>query len=372
MKLIIKRTALLKSLTHVQSIVERRNTIPILSNILLRAENDRLSLVTTDLDIEVEESAFAEVFELGAITTPGHSFYEIVRKLPEKANIQIYFEPQTARLIMSSGRSQFNLAVLPADDFPILSGGNFQVNFSISAGALQSLIDRAKFAISTEETRYYLNGIYLHVINAEGKKNIRAVATDGHRLARIDALLPDGAENMPNVIIPRKTVIALRKLIEDTGKAVDIGISDTKIRFKFGDSVLISKLIDGQFPNYEQVIPSSYEKTIDIKCKAFTDAVDRVSAIAVGKSRAVKIVLSSTTLTLSASSPELGTASEEMEINYNADAIEMGFNSRYLLDIAKQVKGETLNLLISDSNAPALLRDIEDPSALYVLMPMRI
>jgi len=372
MKLTIERAALLKSLTHVQSVVERRNTIPILSNILLRAENDRLALTATDMDLEVIETTTAEVSEPGATTTPAHTLYEIVRKLPEGSQVQISLEPGAGRLTLSAGRSKFNLAVLPVDDFPVMSGGDLPVSFGLAAAELRGLIDRAEFAISTEETRYYLNGIYFHATDAEGTKILRAVATDGHRLARVEAPLPDGAENMPGVIVPRKTIGELRKLIDETGEAVDIALSDTKIRFGFGDAVLTSKLIDGTFPDYERVIPSGNDKTLDIECKGFADAVDRVSAISIEKSRAVKVVLSGTTLTLSASSPEHGTASEELEINYDAEDIEIGFNSRYLLDIAKQVKGDTLNLLMSDGSSPTILRDTDDLSALYVLMPMRV
>lgn len=366
MKLTIERANLLRALNHVQSVVERRNTIPILSNVLLDASGVTLSLTATDMDISIVESAAASVGTDGATTAPAHTLYEIVRKLPDGAQVEL--DKSGDQLTLRSGRSEFTLQTLPTEDFPVMSGGEMTHEFSLDADLLRRLVDRTKFAISTEETRYYLNGIYLH---GEGSM-MRAVATDGHRLARMEADLPDGAAGMPGVIVPRKTVGELRKLIDEADGSVEVSLSDTKIRFATGDVVLTSKLIDGTFPDYERVIPTGNDKVLQIDCKEFAQAVDRVSTIATEKMRAVKLALSGGTITLSASSQDSGTAVEELEVGYDKDALEIGFNSKYLLDIATQIESGQAEFHLADSASPTIVRDADDASALYVLMPMRV
>src|SRR6266481_2582990 len=344
MKLTIERGALLKSLGHVQNVVERRNTIPILSNVLLEAGSNALGLTATDMDLTIIERVPVSVGANGAATVPAHTLYDIVRKLPEGSQVEIGGEGDGAQATVRAGRSKFTLPTLPREDFPATSGGDLPHRFSVSAKELRSLIDRSKFAISTEETRYYLNGIYLHVAEApggaKGGGHLRAVATDGHRLARVEMAAPAGAVGMPGVIIPRKTVGELRKLIDETEQEIGVTLSETKIRFTFGDAVLTSKLIDGTFPDYDRVIPTGNDKVLEVNCKEFAEAVDRVSTISTEKSRAVKLSLDRGTLTLSATSPENGTATEEIEVRYGSTPIEIGFNSRYLLDITDQISGE--------------------------------
>jgi len=371
MKLTIERAALLKSLGHVQSVVERRNTIPILSNVKIEAASGKLLLNATDMDLDMSDSVDANISAEGATTVPAHTLYDIVRKLPEGSQVELD-ATGGGQLALSTGRSRFMLSCLPTEEFPVLSGGDFPHKFSLTAVELRSLIDRAKFAISTEETRYYLNGIYLHKADRDGVEVLRAVATDGHRLASVEAPLPTGAENLPGVIVPRKTVAELRNLIDESGDEVEISLSETKIRFAFDDAVLTSKLIDGTFPDYERVIPSGNDKEMMVNCKLFADAVDRVSAISSEKSRAVKLEISTGYLTLSASSPEHGSATEEIEIDYQGDMVEIGFNSVYLLDITRQVEGQNIELSFADANSPTILREADDASATYVLMPMRV
>ena len=371
MKLTIERAALLRALNHVQSVVERRNTIPILSNVLIEAKDGALGLTATDMDIAIVERTAADVATAGAVTAPAHTLYDIVRKLPDGAQVDLDATGEGDRLTLKSGRSRFTLATLPTDDFPVMSGGDMPHEFQLDAEALRALIDRTRFAISTEETRYYLNGIYLHAADGETSM-LRAVATDGHRLARVEIPLPDGANGMPGVIVPRKTVSELRKLIEETDGAISISLSDTKIRFAFGDAVLTSKLIDGTFPDYERVIPSGNDKIMTVDCGDFAEAVDRVSTIATEKMRAVKMKLDGDQMELSASSQENGQAVEELAIDYGRDAIEIGFNARYLLDIANQVEGDTAEFVMADAASPTIVRDPKDPGALYVLMPMRV
>jgi DNA polymerase-3 subunit beta len=365
MKLTIERAALLRALGHVQSVVERRNTIPILSNVMLRAERGRLALSATDMDLEIVESVAAQVANDGAMTAPAHTLYDIVRKLREGSQIEVAASGDKSSLTLRCGSS-------PPEDYPLMAGGELPQGFTLQATELKTLIDRTRFAISTEETRYYLNGIFLHSTTSSDNPVLRAVATDGHRLARVEIMLPEGAAGMPGVIVPRKTVAELRKLIDETDQEIGVSLSDTKIRFVFGDAVLTSKLIDGTFPDYDRVIPSNNDKTLEVECKPFAEAVDRVSTISTEKSRAVKLAVERGSLTLSATSPENGTAIEEIEVRYNATGIEIGFNSRYLLDITDQIAGEWVVFQMADAASPTIVHERADTSALYVLMPMRV
>ncbi|ASG21609.1 DNA polymerase III subunit beta [Nitrospirillum viridazoti] len=374
MKITIERAALLRSLGHVQSVVERRNTIPILSNVLLKAENGELALTATDMDLEIVESVPADIARPGSATAPAHTLYDIARKLPDGSQVELDFTADT--LTLRSGRSQFRLGALPVEDFPVMAGGDAGHRFTLSASDLKMLVDRTKFAISTEETRYYLNGIYLHASKAKtGAAEIpvlRAVATDGHRLARVEMALPDGASGIPGVIIPRKTVIEVRKLLDEAADRIEVQLSDTKVRFAFDSIVLTSKLIDGTFPDYERVIPTGNDKVMEVNAGQFAAAVDRVATISTEKSRAVKLSLDRGILTLSASSPEAGSATEEIEVSYDNTALEIGFNSRYLLDITQQIEGDGVRFTLADAGSPTVVRDVADGSALYVLMPMRV
>ena len=371
MKLVIERSALLKSLGHVQSVVERRTTIPILSNVRLDATKGAISLNATDMDLEIVDTAEADVNKSGSTTAPAHTLYDIVRKLPDGAQVELAFGGDS-QLTLTSGRSRFQLACLPVDDFPALASGDYTHTFNLAAVDLRSLIDRTRFAISTEETRYYLNGIYLHAADSEGVEVLRTVATDGHRLARVELPLPDGAAGMPGVIVPRKAVSEIRKLVEETDGDVSVSLSDAKIRFSTGETVLTSKLIDGTFPDYERVIPTGNDKVLETDCKILSHAVDRVSAISSEKSRSIKLNMEKGLVTLSASSPEHGSAIEEVEASYDAGQLEIGFNARYLLDIMQQIEGDAARFTMADAASPTVIRDVSDGSAVYVLMPMRV
>jgi DNA polymerase-3 subunit beta len=372
MKLIIERAALLKALGHVQSVVERRTTIPILSNVLLTATPGRLALSATDMDLEIIERVPGQIEREGRTTAPAHTLYDIVRKLREGAQVEIEASGERSAMVLRSGRSTFTLQCLPPEDYPVMAGGELPHNFALPASELRALIDRTRFAISTEETRYYLNGIYLHTTKTDEVPVIRAVATDGHRLARVEMVLPEGAAGMPGVIIPRKTVLELRKLVDESENEVQVALSETKIRFVLGEATLTSKLIDGTFPDYDRVIPVNNDKVLEVDCKSFAEAVDRVSTISTEKSRAVKLTIENGGLKVSATSPENGTAEEELEVRYLFSPLEIGFNSRYLLDIAEQIGGEGIQFKMSDAGSPTIVLDSADLSALYVLMPMRV
>lgn len=372
MKLTIERSALLKALAHVQSVVERRNTIPILANVRLEAGDNGLGLTATDMDLSVVERVAAEILAPGATTAPAHVLYDIVRKLPDGAQLELDNSADAGQLKLRSGRSAFTLPALPTEDFPVMAEGDLTHGFTMTAGALRALVDRTFFAISTEETRYYLNGIYLHAAESDGVAVLRAVATDGHRLARVEGPLPAGAAGIPSVIVPRKAVSELRRLIDETGADIRVDMSETKIRFAFDDAVLASKLIDGTFPDYQRVIPVGNDKIMEVDARAFAQAVDRVSTISSEKSRAVKLALAPGVLTLSTTSPENGSATEEIEADYSGEALEIGFNARYILDVTGQIEGGRMRFTLADSASPAVTSDVDDSSALYVLMPMRV
>jgi DNA polymerase III subunit beta len=372
MKVTVERAELLKSLGHVHRVVERRNTIPILANVLIRAEKAALNLKATDLDLEVIESLSAEVAPAGATTVPAHMFYEIVRKLPEGSQVVLEGSGDRAMLTIRAGRSRFTLQTLPESDFPDLAAGDMTHKFSLTASELKRMILKTQFAISTEETRYYLNGIYLHVAGTGKTATLRAVATDGHRLAQTELPVPAGASGMPGVIVPRKTVAEVQRLVEDSDAEVGIELSSAKIRFTIGSVVLTSKLIDGTFPDYGRVIPAGNDKSLVVDKKDFEAAVDRVSTVSSERGRAVKLSLAAGKLVLSVTNPDSGSATEELEVEYEADPIDIGFNSRYLLDIAAQLDGEVAVLKLADPGSPTLIEDKDANGALYVLMPMRV
>ena len=367
MKATIERATLLKSLGHVQSVVERRNTIPILSNVLIEAREDgSIRLMATDLDLQVDESVPASVTQAGATTVSAHTLFDIVRKLPEGSQVEL--TAAEGKMQVVAGRSRFNLSTLPRDDFPVIAEGELPTRFELPAATLRQVIEKTRFAISTEETRYYLMGIFLHVVDDQ----LRAAATDGHRLARVTVARPDGAEGMPDVIVPRKAVAELYRLLEELEGTVEISMSPTKIRFGLGSAILTSKLIDGTFPDYNRVIPTANDKLLKLDPKSFSAGVDRVSTIASEKTRAVKMSVDRDKVTLSVTSPENGLATEELAADYGSDGLEIGFNARYLLDILGEIDGDTVEVHLADAAAPTLLRESDKSNALYVLMPMRV
>ena len=371
MKITVQRDTLAPALAALSRVVERRNTIPILSNILLRASGDRLILRATDLDIQADTSLPCEVAEAGATTLPAHTLSDIVKKLPAEVAVTLEGsgdQPTT----LCAGRSRFTVQSLPESDFPDITTGELPHRFSLTAKEFLALIDCVEFAISTEETRYYLNGIYMHTLDVEGQPRLRAVATDGHRLSRFDMPAPEGSVGMPGVIIPRKTVGELAKIAKEAKGDLLIELSTTKIRATAGEATLTSKLIDGTFPDYQRVIPAGNDKLATLEREAFQQAVDRVATISSERGRAVKLALSEGALTLSVSNPDSGSATEELAPDYAGPAIDIGFNHRYLLDILGILGGDTVQMKLSEPGAPAVFQKREGDSLLIVLMPMRV
>jgi DNA polymerase-3 subunit beta len=374
MKFKADRATLMKSLAHVQNVVEKRNTIPILANVLLAVRDGKLTIAATDLEIALVEEVPAQSTRNGAITVPAATLYEIVRRQPENAEIELDHPGGDAQLGLRAGRYSTSLVALGVDEFPKLDAGKLTHTFNLSALDLRGLIDRTKFAISTEETRYYLNGIYIHAAESDGAPVLRAVATDGHRLARVEEALPEGAAGIPGVIVPRKTVNELRKLLDEVSGDIEIALSETRIQFTIGTMRLTSKLIDGTFPDYDRVIPRNNDKVLRVNQKDFSAAVARVSAISSERHRPVKLSLARDLLVISAASPEQGTASEELDadrIKYDAGPLEIGFQARYLNDVTEQIEGD-VEFVFADGAAPTLVRDPSDLRAVYVLMPMRV
>lgn len=372
MKVSIERSALLKAMSRAQSVVERRNTIPILANVLIEAEGADISFRATDLDIEVVDKTAAMVEQAGSTTVAAGMLHDIVRKLPDGSTVQLNADAATGRMEIRAGRSHFSLATLPREDFPVMASSEYDTNFTAKASLLHRLFDKAKFAISTEETRYYLNGIYLHSATAPGGQMLRAVATDGHRLACIDTELPDGADAIPGVIVPRKTVTEVLKLLTDDDALINVSVSETKIRFATPDITLTSKVIDGSFPDYTRVIPQQNQKRMEVDAKEFAAAVNLVSTVSSERSRAVKLSIDEDRLILSVNAPDSGAADHELAVAYADEKLEIGFNAKYLLEIASQVDRENAVFLFNSSGDPTLMREGNDDSAIYVVMPMRV
>ena len=372
MQITIERSALLKALAHVTGVVERRSTIPILSNVLLRAQGDELTLTATDLDIEVIEHVPAMVQQPGGTTLQAVILHDIVRKLPDGAQLELTRTSEDSQMNVVSGKARFSLQALAADDFPSVESGDLAHAFDLKGKDLRRLIEKTQFAISTEETRFYLNGIYLHAAESEDGPVLRSVATDGHRLAQMEMPLPKGADGMPGVIVPRKTVAELRKLCDDDEMQMKVELSESKIRFSTDGLKLTSKLIDASFPDYDRVIPKNNDKHMSVSNGEFASAVDRVSTLSTDKGRAVKLLIAKDQLTLSVTNPDSGSAEEQIAVEYDEDEMEIGFNARYLLDISSQIESDMMIFIMSDPGAPTMVRDGNDLSTLYVLMPMRV
>ena len=366
---------LLKALNHIHGIVEVRHTLPILSNIVLSAENNELSLSSTNLDIFCSDKIDAEIVNSGEISVPAITFFEIVKRLPSGSDVVLSMGDEDTELILKCGRSKFNLSTLRTEDFPILSDKDLSTNFVISADELSRMIDKTKFAISNEETRYYLNGIFFHKAESNSIKFLRAVATDGHRLAQYDIPLPQGAEEITGIIIPKKTVFELRKVLDDADGDVSVSLNENKIKFSFNNLKIISKVIDGTFPDYTKVIPQNNDKKFKTNNSELKNAIDRVSAVAINeetKSKAIKLTIENNKLNLSVESQSKGSAKEEIDISYSNEKVDIGFNSRYLLDICNEVDGDEIDVNLLDSISPAIILDKTDENLFFVLMPMRI
>lgn len=377
MHLTVDRAEFLKALGHAQSVVEKRNTVPILSHVLLQAKDQELLLMATDLDLSVVEFLGATVTTPGATTVPALRLYEIVRRLPD-TTITLQSDAEQKTLNITAGASSFNLSCLAPEDFPKFSSLELPIKFLLKTSDLKQLLDRTYFAMSTEEARYYLNGIYFHLVTKSTSENgekytvLRSVASDAHRLALAEIRAPENIHDMPGVILSRKTVMELRQLLTTSEETVTIQLSETQIQFNFNKIELNARLIDGTFPNYDAVIPNPTEQFITIPTKQFADSVTRISTILSDKTRGLKLKITKDRLIFSATNPDYGHAIDELAIETPIDSLEIGFNARYLTDITNQITSENMIVALESTTAPTVFKSETEPHILYVLMPMRV
>ncbi|MFT5703439.1 MAG: DNA polymerase-3 subunit beta [Rickettsiales bacterium] len=364
----ISKSAIVKALSNVNGAVERRNTIPVLLNVKIEAKDGRLNLTATDMDIVIISSAEALISREGSTTVPAQLFYDIIKKIPDNADINAELNDDNS-IKISYGRSKFSLPCLDPSEFPVLSEGEMTVSFNIKSSELIKIIDKTRFAIPSDETRYYLNGLFIHGIAVDGGIELRAVATDGHRLALASSTKSSLTSEVAGVIVPKKTISEIRKIIEGD-KEVQVSFSKAKIRISSGSSVIISKLIDGEFPEYDRVIPKGNDQLAKIDRKELFNAMDRVSTIAVDKNKSIKFILENGKISLQIKGGDNGNASEEIEAEFSGEIIETGFNSRYFLEIIGQINKDKLNIYFKDGMSPALIKNSEEE--LYVIMPIRV
>lgn len=372
MRFTIERKVFLSALSRLQAVVERRTTVPILSNILLRATADRLILQATDLDIEMHEEIEVAVAVSGATTVSALLLYDIVRKSPDEAVLTLESAQEGRFLDVSWGRSHFSLQALSASEFPSFSDETFSHTFSLLASDLRMLLDRVRSSMAHDDVRYFLNAVYLHIIEKEGKFVLRSIATDGHRLARADLACPEGARGMEGILIPRKTVLELSKFLEGEEGEVQVSVSPSKARFAFGKAVVTSKLIDGTFPDYSRVIPEDNAHMMEVDTRVLLKAVDRVSTLVSDKGYGVSFKLEGASELVVSLAASVGSGEEAVPVVYHGDPIEISFNPRYVLDVLTQFKNESIVFKLQDAVSSALVHDTEGDNVLYVLMPMRV
>ena len=374
MKLTLSKLDFVKSLSSIQNIVESKSTIPVLTNVLLEAKQGRLHLSGTDMDMTISDKIkIKNIEEEGTTCVPAHILYNVIKELSDDKPVNLSYDKNNKKLYVTSFKSKFTFSCLSKDDFPVLTTENYKISFLLKSSILKEMIDKTYFAISNEETRYYLNGIFFHTIKLNNKFFLRSIATDGHRLAQCETISPAAANNIFSTIIPKKLIFELRKLIDEVEDEIKIDLSERKIKFSFGETILISKLIDGKFPDYEKVIPKDTKNSFSIDRKIFLESINRIATISSEKSKAIKLNLNRNKLTISANNlEEGGSGIEEIEIRYSGPTLDIGFNAGYLKEIIHQFNGKEVTILFSDSTAPTIIKDIAKTETLYVLMPMRV
>ena len=371
MKFKISRSLFFKTLSHLQGIVDKKNSLPILANILIEAKDNSLILSSTDMDISIIEKISCSVTENGATTINSQILYDIVRKIDEDNEIEIISNNGKLLTLRSNG-SRFSLACLPKEDYPIIEQDNSGVDIILNSKILFKLIDKTKFAISNEETRYFLNGLYFNITNEDNKKIVTLVGTDGHRLAKFSHEIDGEIDQVSGVIIPKKTIYELSKLLSEIDGDVKISISSNKIVFKIEDIIFISKLIDGSFPDYKRVIPTDNTNILKINRDKLLSAVDRVSTIANEKSPVIKFKLLENILNLNTINNESSSASEDLTISYKGEEIEIGFNSKYIMDIVNNLDDTEISINLKNNTSPVIAQEKSNNNLVYVLMPMRV
>jgi DNA polymerase-3 subunit beta len=367
----INRDQLLKSLNFVQGVVEKKNTLPILSNVLLNIKENKLEIIATDLDIVFyDEIENLKIIEAGNTTTSANVLFDILRKIPQGAEINFTLKSEN-KLSLKTKNSDFNLLCLPATNFPTFDNNFNTDEIKIDKKKFLSLLNKTKISISNDDTRHYLNGIYLHATVSEKNTFLTGVATDSHRLSSSSIQL-DKLNNFSSIIIPRKTVFTLCSLLDDSDESFSIQISDNKIKFILGKIVLISKVIDGKFPDYQKVVPKDNSKILTVLSDDFINSVERVASVSLDRKEGVKLELTKDQLKLSVNSTNSGDGNEVVSAKYTGENLTIGFNSKYLIDIASEVEDKNLTFSLKDSTSPVLVLDNSDKNSFYVIMPMKI
>lgn len=365
----VGKTSFALALSHVQSVVEKRNILPILSNVLIEAYSDKIKITATDMDIIVSETIAASVREEGAITVDAHMLYDIVRKLEDGLDVQISFSGEKGKINILSKNCSFSLSVLAAKDFPKLDDERYNQTFSVGAKELQKLIDECKFAISAEETRYNLNGVYMHCNNGF----LRMVSTDGHRLCCSDGFQALDGKEFEGVIIPKKSIIEVKKIIDSLDGSIDVSVSANKIKFNNNNFVFVSKLIGAKFPDYQNLMPEDNQVVVEVFSKDFSKAVDRVSTITNEKFKGVKFEINGDKFSISSKNDDGSFAIEVLDVKSNCDQkFDIGFNARYLSDVMSVIKGDKMVFKFKDNFSPAVISDISNTKFQYIIMPMRV
>ena len=371
MEFLINRDIFLKSLGHAYGIIEKKTTLPILSNILIEAKNSKIKITATDLDIIYsEEISLDNLKKEGSTTTSASILYDILRKLETNSTVELSLQsPNKLKLV--SGNSKFNLLCIPSDDFPLSDEVTNNTTFKVSPQNLLKLLNKTKISISNDETRHYLNGIYLHKTKYEDKSFLSGVATDSHRLSS-SSLEIDSNINFEPIILPKKTIFQLISLLENNNGEVAISNSKSKIKFIMGHGVLISKVIDGRFPDYSKVVPRNNDKVLEVKLSEFKNSIERVSTVSSDRKEGLKMLISKESLQFSVNSPNSGEGVENVKAKFNSSDMSISFNSRYLIDIASQIENNDVVINLKDPGSPVIIRDLSDKNSFHVVMPMKI
>ena len=370
----VKRDTLLKSLNFVQGVVEKKNTLPILSNVLIQLKNKKLIIIATDLDIIFyDEIQDVKIINEGSTTTSAAILYDILRKISSNSELSFDLKSQN-KLSLKSENSNFNLLCLPTDNFPTFDDNFEGEEISLNNLKFLKLLSKTRISISNDDTRHYLNGVFLHLTEAEGRNFLTGVATDSHRLSSSSVEI-ERLQNFSSLILPRKTVYQLCSLLSETKSELSMQVSENRIKFKLGNIKLVSKVIDGKFPDYNKVVPTKNEKSLVVSSKDFINSIERVASVSLDRKEGVKLVkllINKDNIQLSVNSANSGEGNEKIKANFNSESLNISFNSKYLIDIASEVEDKNLKMNLKDSVSPVLIEDASDKNSYYVIMPMKI
>ena len=371
MQFVVKRDILLKSLNFVQGVVEKKNTLPILSNVLLQLKDNKLSIVATDLDIVFyNEISDVKIINEGSTTTSAAILYDILRKISSNSELNFDLKSEN-KLSLKSDSADFNLLCLPTDNFPSFSDEFEGQEIVLDKNRFLKLLNKTRISISNDDTRHYLNGVFLHLTEAHGRNFLTGVATDSHRLSS-SSLEIENSNDFSSLILPRKTVFQLCSLLSETSDSLMMQSSENKIKFTLGKIRLISKVIDGKFPDYKQVVPATNDKILNVPSKEFINSIERVTSVSLDRKEGVKLMIDKDNIQLSVNSANSGEGNEKIKADYNSESLNISFNSKYLIDIASEIENKNLKMNLKDSTSPVLIEDASDKNCYYVIMPMKI